>query len=362
MATITLERLHKRFPDGTVAVHDLDLEIADGEFFVLLGPSGCGKTTTLRCVAGLERQTSGDVVLGGNVVNDLRPARRDIAMVFQFYALYPHLPAYDNIAFPLRTQGIAPDRVDAAVRRTAAMLRIEHLLARRPRQLSGGEQQRIALGRAFVRDPQVLLMDEPLTNLDAELRGDMRSELKHHQQRLGTTTLCVTHDQMEAMSLGHRIAIMKDGRLEQVGTPLEVYDRPATLFAAGFVGMPPMNLVPVEISEGALVGPAGLRFPPPETARRGMPLIAGIRAEWLTVVSPDRSHAGPDRDARIVARETLGDEIIYAIDAETRLLKVRMPSDAPFGVGDPVGLQFRGLPGGRGVPVYNATTGAGIGS
>ncbi|HWQ11188.1 MAG TPA: ABC transporter ATP-binding protein, partial [Roseiflexaceae bacterium] len=259
MADVRIHKLTKRFGD-VVAVRELDLQIADGEFLVLLGPSGCGKTTTLRSIAGLERQTSGDIFIGDTLVNALSPGERDIAMVFQFYALYPHLTAFDNIAFPLRAQRTPAAEVERRVQAVARTLRIEHLLGRRPRQLSGGEQQRVALGRAMVRRPRVFLMDEPLTNLDAAMRAEMRAELKHLQRELATTMVYVTHDQTEAMSLGHRIAVMHQGVLQQLGTPLEVYARPQTLFVAGFIGTPPMRLVDCRLEGGeapALVGASG---------------------------------------------------------------------------------------------------------
>jgi sn-glycerol 3-phosphate transport system ATP-binding protein/multiple sugar transport system ATP-binding protein len=242
MAEIRIHQMTKRFRD-VVAVHELNMHIDDGEFLILLGPSGCGKTTTLRSIAGLERQTTGDIYIGDKLVNDLPPGDRDIAMVFQFYALYPHLTVFDNIAFPLRAQKVPRSQIEADVRAVARILRIEHLLPRRPKQLSGGEQQRVALGRAMVRRPRAFLMDEPLTNLDSALRADMRTELKHLQQQLATTMVYVTHDQTEAMSMGHRIAVMSQGLLQQLDTPLEVYNRPRTLFVAGFIGTPPMRLI-----------------------------------------------------------------------------------------------------------------------
>ena len=354
MAEIRIEQLHKRFDDGTVAVHGLDLTIADGELFVMLGPSGCGKTTTLRCIAGLERQTSGDIAIGDSVVNDLSPAQRDIAMVFQFYALYPHLSAYDNIAFPLRAAGADNRQVDDAVRRAAKMLRIEHLLERKPSRLSGGEQQRIALGRAVVREPQAFLMDEPLTNLDAELRADMRAEFKHLQESLGTTMVHVTHDQIEAMSLGQRIGIMNAGRLEQVGTPLDVYRRPATLFVAAFIGSPPMNLFNVELSDGSLVGPGGLRLPAPEGIAHGRRLVAGVRPESFQLAASDGEGAVP---CRVVSREALGDETIYVVETGEQALHVRMPATARYAEDSPAHLFFEGT-----APrVFDAETGVAVG-
>ena len=264
MAEVHVKQLHKEFPDGTVAVEELNLEIGDGELFVMLGPSGCGKTTTLRCIAGLEQQTSGQIVIGDEDVSALRPSQRDIAMVFQFYALYPHLTCRDNMAFPLRAAKAPEKEVAERVAEAARMLKLEPFLDRRPSRLSGGEQQRVALGRAMVRQPKAFLMDEPLTNLDAELRADMRAEVKHVQQRLGSTMVYVTHDQVEAMALGHRIAILNQGKLEQIGTPMEVYDRPATLFAARFIGSPPMNLIDAELTNGHLTAAGGFEIAAPE--------------------------------------------------------------------------------------------------
>ena len=224
----------------------------------MLGPSGCGKTTTLRIIAGLEEETSGTVTIGDEVVSGLRPSQRDIAMVFQFYALYPHLTVRDNMAFPLRAAKAPESEINERVLEAAKMLQLEPYLTRKPSKLSGGEQQRVALGRAMVRHPKAFLMDEPLTNLDAELRADMRAEVKHVQQRLNTTMIYVTHDQTEAMALGHRIAILNKGRLEQLGAPMEVYERPASLFAARFIGSPPMNLIEAEVTNGHLTAAGGL--------------------------------------------------------------------------------------------------------
>jgi ABC-type sugar transport system ATPase subunit len=353
MAEIHIQGLRKEFPDGTVAIEHLDLHIADGELFVMLGPSGCGKTTTLRCIAGLERQTSGNVVIGGEIVDDLSASERDIAMVFQFYALYPHMTCRDNIAFPLRAQGKPKAEIDAAVAEAARMLRLEPLLDRRPKRLSGGEQQRVALGRAMVRQPQAFLMDEPLTNLDAELRADMRTELKHLQQRLGTTMVYVTHDQVEAMALGHRIAIFDHGRLEQVGTPMEVYERPASLFAARFVGSPPINLLDVELTNGALTAAGGLRVTAPDGLRRGDKVIAGVRPEGLTLLPPGAEDAV---GARVISREALGDETIYVVEAPCGQLHVRMPPTAPYAEDAPVAVRFQG----GAPPVYDAASGKAV--
>jgi ABC-type sugar transport system ATPase subunit len=350
MAEIRIERLVKRFPDGTTAVQELDLVIEDGELFVMLGPSGCGKTTTLRCIGGLERQSAGDIVIGERIVNDLPPADRDIAMVFQFYALYPHLTAYDNMAFPLRAAGVGKAEIDAAVRRAAGMLRVDGLLERRPKHLSGGEQQRIALGRAMVRQPAAFLMDEPLTNLDPELRVDMRTEIKHLQQSLGTTMVHVTHDQVEAMSMGDRIGIMNQGRLEQVGTPIDVYRRPATLFAAAFIGTPPMALLPVEVAGGALWAEGGLSMPAPTSATTGQRLIAGVRPENFTLGPRDADGAVA---CRVVAREALGDETIYVVELGEHRLHVRMPPTTRLSAGDVAGLRYDAGP----PPTYDESSG-----
>jgi multiple sugar transport system ATP-binding protein len=350
MAGIEVTQLHKRYPDGTVAVEEVDLSIGDGELFVMLGPSGCGKTTTLRAMAGLERQTSGDIRIGSTLVNDLPPAERDIAMVFQFYALYPHLKTRDNLAFPLRAEGLPEKEVRERVAEASRMMQLDPLLDRRPHRLSGGEQQRVALARALVRRPQAFLMDEPLTNLDAELRADTRTEIKHLQAELGTTMVYVTHDQVEAMSLGHRIAILNKGRVEQVGTPLEVYDRPASLFCASFIGSPPMNLIDVEVAEGALRGAGGLVLPPPPGLPRDRTLVAGVRPEALEVTA-----AGTDGTvaARVVSAEALGDEIIYVLDhGGDRDVRVRMPPTVRFAPDAPVGLRHAGgTP-----PVYDVST------
>ncbi|MBD8079853.1 ABC transporter ATP-binding protein [Cellulosimicrobium arenosum] len=349
MAGIEVTSLHKRYPDGTVAVEHVDLSIGDGELFVMLGPSGCGKTTTLRAMAGLERQTSGDIRIGGTLVNDLPPAQRDIAMVFQFYALYPHLKTRDNLAFPLRAEGLPKAEVRERVDEAARMMELGPLLDRKPQRLSGGEQQRVALARALVRRPRVFLMDEPLTNLDAEQRADMRTEIKHLQGVLGTTMVYVTHDQVEAMSLGHRIAILNKGRVEQVGTPLEVYDRPASLFCAAFIGSPPMNLFDVELADGALHASGGLVLAPPAGLPRDRSLIAGVRPEALEVTAQGADRTVP---GRVVSAETLGDEINYVVSSGGRDVRVRMPPTVRFAPDAPVGVRHTGgIP-----PVYDSST------
>ena len=242
MATVEARRVSKQFGDVR-AVDGVDLSTREGEFLVLLGPSGCGKTTLLRMIAGLERPTAGEILIGGQVVNDLPPRARRIAMVFQSYALYPHMSVFRNIAFPLKAAGMPRAEIPQKVEWAAALFGIERLLERKPRQLSGGERQRVALARAVVREPAVFLLDEPLSNLDAKLRASARDELQQFQRRIGTTTIYVTHDQVEAMGLGDRIAVMEGGRVRQIGTPAEVYDEPADTFVAGFLGSPPTNLV-----------------------------------------------------------------------------------------------------------------------
>src|SRR5881409_1478137 len=242
MAEIVMEQVSKVFPDGTAAVSDLDLDIDDGEFIVLVGPSGCGKTTALRMVAGLESITQGTIHIDGRVVNAVPPKERDIAMVFQNYALYPHMTVYDNMAFGLKLRKLAKSEIDRRVREAAGILGLQDFLSRKPKALSGGQRQRVAMGRAIVREPKAFLMDEPLSNLDAKLRVQMRSEIARIQQALKVTTVYVTHDQVEAMTMGDRVAVMRDGELQQVDTPQRLYDAPANLFVASFVGSPPMNL------------------------------------------------------------------------------------------------------------------------
>ncbi len=247
MARVLLHDVRKSYTDMQV-IHGVSMDVADGEFVVIVGPSGCGKSTLLRMVAGLETISSGEIAIGERVVNELEPKDRDIAMVFQNYALYPHMSVYDNMAYGLRIRNLSKSDIDVRVKRAAGILELEALLGRRPRQLSGGQRQRVAMGRAIVREPAVFLFDEPLSNLDAKLRVQMRVELQALHRRLGTTSLYVTHDQVEAMTLAHRMMVMNAGRAEQIGAPLEVYARPATTFVAGFIGSPPMNLMPVRLN------------------------------------------------------------------------------------------------------------------
>jgi len=249
MTEVVIEKLKKVFPPKTVAVDEIDLTFNDKEFTILLGPSGCGKTTTLRMIAGLEKPTSGNIYFDGELVNDLTPKDRDVAMVFQSYALYPHMKVYENLAFPLKMRGLSRDEIDKRVKETAEMLRITHLLDKEPRMLSGGEAQRTALGRAIIRNPRVFLLDEPLSNLDAKLRVHMRVELKRLQRQLGVTTIYVTHDQEEAITLADRIAVMRNGKIMQVANPYELYHHPENMFVAGFIGSPAMNMIECTLIE-----------------------------------------------------------------------------------------------------------------
>ena len=286
MATVEIRNVRKAF--GPVEIlHGVSVDIADGEFVVLVGPSGCGKSTLLRMLAGLENITSGEIAIGGRVVNSVPPKDRDIAMVFQNYALYPHMTVYDNMAFSL-TLAKAPKAVmDEEVGRAAKILGLEQLLHRFPRQLSGGQRQRVAMGRAIVRNPQVFLFDEPLSNLDAKLRVQMRSEIKELHQRLKVTTVYVTHDQIEAMTMADKIVVMNNGNIEQAGPPLELYDRPANLFVAGFIGSPAMNMLKGTVKAGALHTEDGTNWPlPPNGARpKDGPAIYGVRPEHLRLDS-----------------------------------------------------------------------------
>ncbi|HEX5705288.1 MAG TPA: sn-glycerol-3-phosphate ABC transporter ATP-binding protein UgpC [Pyrinomonadaceae bacterium] len=336
---IDLENISKQY--GNLSVVDgLTLKIADGEFVVLLGPSGCGKTTTLRMIAGLEQMTSGDILIAGRRVNDLPPQKRDVAMVFQSYALYPHMTVAGNIAYPLRVRKLPAGEIAAQVKQTAALLEIESLLARRPRELSGGERQRVALARAIVRHPKAFLMDEPLSNLDAKLRLQMRGELKRLQHELATTTVYVTHDQAEAMTLGHRVAVMNKGKLQQFDTPLEIYNRPANRFVAEFVGSPSMNLVAGEIdgasrtfraSDGALhlvnipvVGANG-------------PVTFGMRPENIEVSSTPRDGWSA---ATVYVTELMGSETFVIVEIGKQKIIARAASDFRAETGSNVWINF----------------------
>ena len=285
MAGIVLRDLKKVYADGTEAVKGISLDIRDGEFIVLVGPSGCGKSTLLRMVAGLEIVSAGEVRIGERLVNTVEPADRDIAMVFQNYALYPHMTVYDNLAYGLRNRRTPKAEIEARVGEAARMLEIAPYLQRKPKALSGGQRQRVAMGRAIVRKPSVFLFDEPLSNLDAKLRVTMRGEIKRLQKRLGTTSLYVTHDQLEAMTLADRLVVLNGGRIEQIGTPLEIYHEPASAFVAGFIGSPAMNLIPAELRGGRLsIGDTALTVPGFVPASG--PVVAGLRAEDLRPAKP----------------------------------------------------------------------------
>jgi sn-glycerol 3-phosphate transport system ATP-binding protein len=299
MAGVSIRSVSKFFGDNQV-VRDISLDIADGEFVVMLGPSGCGKSTLLRMVAGLERISTGEIAIDGRVVNDLEPKERNIAMVFQNYALYPHMSVFDNMAYGLKIRGLPKQEIAARVQRAADILELSRLLARRPRELSGGQRQRVAMGRAIVREPLVFLFDEPLSNLDAKLRVQMRGELQSLHQRLRTTTLYVTHDQVEAMTLAQRMLVMNAGRTEQIGAPLEVYNKPATTFVAGFIGSPPMNLIPGRIADAGNVllcdGDVRVRLPEPRAEFAGRAVLLGVRPEHLEISEPDTALLAPDVD------------------------------------------------------------------
>jgi ABC-type sugar transport system ATPase subunit len=303
MALVRLEHVTKRFPNEAVALDDLSLEVDDGEFLILVGPSGCGKTTALRLVAGLEKPTAGRITIGDRLVNDVSPRDRDIAMVFQNYALYPHMTVYKNLAFGLKERHTPKAEIDRRVREASDILGLDELLKRRPAQLSGGQRQRVAMGRALVREPKAFLLDEPLSNLDAKLRVQMRAELKRIHQRLGITTIYVTHDQVEAMTLGDRIVVMSAGRVQQIGAPQEVYREPANLFVAGFIGSPQMNLLRGQ-ALGGRIAVGDLTF-----ERDGVPdgeVAVGLRAEALTTETDGR----PTFDFQVDVVEPLGDEVV----------------------------------------------------
>ena len=316
MAQITLDRLTKRYPDGFEAVKDMSLEIEDGEFVILVGPSGCGKSTALRMIAGLEDISEGELRIGDQVVNDKAPKDRDIAMVFQNYALYPHMSVRDNMGFALKLRGVSSDEINQKVEEAARILDLEQHLDRKPAQLSGGQRQRVAMGRAIVRDPSAFLMDEPLSNLDAKLRVQMRTEVSRIQQRLGTTTVYVTHDQTEALTLGDRVAVMRSGELQQVGSPMDLYNHPLNLFVAGFIGSPAMNFMPATVEGDTVKLPiADVRLPDEVRGKvsehGGRQLLAGIRPENFedaALVGEARSK-GTVFKANIEVLESLGSEL-----------------------------------------------------
>ncbi|MGB0099836.1 MAG: sn-glycerol-3-phosphate ABC transporter ATP-binding protein UgpC [Nocardioides sp.] len=312
MAAIDMKNIVKRYGDGFPAVNDVSIDVADGEFMILVGPSGCGKSTLLRMIVGLEDITDGEMVIGDRVVNDLAPRERNLAMVFQNYALYPHLSVYENIAFPLRLAKAPDDEVDEKVRAASKTLELDEHLDRKPGNLSGGQRQRVAMGRAIVREADAFLFDEPLSNLDAKLRGQMRTEIARLQKKLGITTVYVTHDQTEAMTLGDRVAVLKRGVLQQLATPRELYENPGNLFVAGFIGSPPMNFLPATLEGNAVKLPFGTIEIPPEKAEKAQGrelLMAGIRPEHFEDASVQSGEtAGSTFHATVDVVEWLGNE------------------------------------------------------
>jgi multiple sugar transport system ATP-binding protein len=340
MASVSFEGVSKLFGDGTRAVDRLDLDIADGEFMVFVGPSGCGKTTALRMVAGLEDISDGVIRIGERVVNDLSPKSRDIAMVFQSYALYPHLSVRGNISFPLRIAKVDKDEITRRVDAAARILDLEAYLQRKPRALSGGQRQRVAMGRAIVREPAVFLLDEPLSNLDAKLRVQMRADIKKIQADLGTTTIYVTHDQVEAMTMGDRVAVMRKGELQQVAPPQELYDRPANIFVAGFIGSPAMNLLEARIeraSSGVAVVLGDTRFEvdrPALGSYVGKNVVVGMRPENLEDAALATGGTGGLLRGRVELREALGAEVLVHFAIAARAAATEDTRELAEDVGD----------------------------
>lgn len=346
MAGLTLSNVTKRFGASAI-IEGLDLEVLDRELMVLVGPSGCGKSTVLRMIAGLEAVSGGTIAIRGRIVNDLPPQARDVAMVFQNYALYPHLSVRRNLDFGLRIRGTPRAETARLVAEAAELLGLGGLLERKPRELSGGERQRVALGRAIVRKPSVFLFDEPLSNLDARLRMQMRAEIRRLQDHLETTCVYVTHDQVEAMTMGHRITVLQHGRVQQVGTPLEVYRRPANAFVAGFIGAPPMNLIAARIrGDGESIDASGWIFPVPEayraaaSDRRGREILAGLRPEALLGPGRDPPAGAVRVEAVAELCEHLGDEVI--VHGRAAGARIAYKSDAPSApdLGARIGLHF----------------------
>jgi len=346
MAKVTLERLRKVYPNGFVGVDDATFDIGDGELLVLVGPSGCGKSTLLRMIAGLETITSGELRIGDRVVNDMAPKDRDIAMVFQSYALYPHMTVAENLGFGLKLRGASKEEIASRVRESAQMLELESLLDRKPAALSGGQRQRVALGRALVRQPQVFLLDEPLSNLDAKLRASTRVEIARLHRKLGTTMIYVTHDQVEAMTLGQRIVVLDKGRIQQIDTPMALYNRPANLFVATFLGSPKMNLLSGDVvQQGEALA---LRIadnvelplhPEPELRERvrgyvGKSLTVGLRPEDFSLAAPGPGHL----QAKVETVEPVGNEAFLNLDCGGSELVVRLPPRSLPKVGDVVHL------------------------
>jgi sn-glycerol 3-phosphate transport system ATP-binding protein len=344
MARVELKQVEKIYPNGFKAIHGIDLDIADGEFIVLVGPSGCGKSTLLRMVAGLETVTEGEIHIGDKLVNNLEPSERDIAMVFQNYALYPHMTNYQNMAYGLKNKGTPKDEIDRRVKEAAAILELDGLLDRKPRQLSGGQRQRVAMGRAIVREPAAFLFDEPLSNLDAKLRVQMRVEIRKLQRQLGTTSIYVTHDQVEAMTMADRLVVMNAGIAEQIGSPMDVYDRPASTFVAEFIGSPSMNLLPGRIAgNGDRVEIAGKPLAiQPLADGPGGELTIGLRPEQFTIAT---ATAG-SLSMTVELVEALGaDSLVHGrIDGVDSLLTVRVSGHSPAKIGDILGLDASANP------------------
>ncbi|MBQ9065609.1 MAG: sn-glycerol-3-phosphate ABC transporter ATP-binding protein UgpC [Blautia sp.] len=352
MASLSLQHIYKRYPNGFEAVKDFNLEIQDKEFIIFVGPSGCGKSTTLRMVAGLEEISDGTLKIGDKVMNDVEPKDRDIAMVFQNYALYPHMTVYDNMAFGLKLRKVPKDQIDKAVREAARILDLDKLLDRKPKALSGGQRQRVAMGRAIVRNPKVFLMDEPLSNLDAKLRVQMRIEISKIHQRLGATIIYVTHDQTEAMTLGTRIVVMKDGVVQQVDTPQNLYQKPGNLFVAGFMGSPQMNFLDAQISEKggnviASIGGADLVVPEDkakalkEKGAIGKTVVLGIRPEDIHD-SADfiKSTGSVPMSSTVKVYELLGAEVFLYFDVNGTQVTARVDPRTNSRTGDKINFAF----------------------
>ncbi len=353
MARVGLKGVRKDFGQ-TKVIHGVDLEIADGELVVIVGPSGCGKSTLLRMVAGLETVSAGDISIDGRVVNQLEPKDRDIAMVFQNYALYPHMSVYDNMAYGLRNRGMAKDEIDRRVREAARILELGQLLERKPRQLSGGQRQRVAMGRAIVREPKAFLFDEPLSNLDAKLRVQMRVEIKKLQRQLGVTSLYVTHDQVEAMTLADRLVVMHAGIAEQIGTPLELYARPASTFVGGFIGSPAMNFLPGHAENGHVAIGHGVSFALPGVKARG-DITVGIRPEHMTL---DRGAGMATLPLKVELLEPLGAEtLVYGKLPDGQEVTARVHGETEVAIG--AALAFAVEP--RHVHLFDKASGKRIG-
>lgn len=350
MASVTLKNVNKIFKGNVQAVKEVSLEVQDTEFLVLVGPSGCGKTTALRIIAGLEEATSGEIYIGERLVNQVSPKDRDIAMVFQNYALYPHMNVYENMAFGLKLRKVPKDQIDRRLKEAAQLLGIQNLLHRKPKELSGGQRQRVAMGRAIVREPKVFLMDEPLSNLDAKLRVQMRAELQKLHRRLGITTIYVTHDQTEAMTLGHRIVLMRDGVVQQVDTPMQLYEQPKNQFVAGFVGSPAMNFIPATLSKdgtGLFVERQGLRLKIPE--ERALPVESWAGKEVVFGIRPEDIYdkmfskgSTPENtlEAVVDVYEPMGSEVYLYLTIGDQTLVARVNPHTKAQVGQKIEVVF----------------------